>query len=197
MTDSADDPLRTLRLCDSALKSQHSDGIPVFAHFVVNHPRRKCRGGVAHLKCKCKIGEDFRGRINPHLKCKCKIGEDLSFYRHLIRHLHLGGMIITSAGPYLRRAGSGARGRKGCQIDLLIQTRRTICVVEVKRMREIGREIIGEVDRKVCAIKRPQGVSVRTALVYDGHLAPIVSADGYFDAIVPFSALLGLGTSME
>ena len=118
-------------------------------------------------------------------------------YRHLIRHLHLGGMIITSAGPYLRRAGSGARGRKGCQIDLLIQTRRTICVVEVKRMREIGREIIGEVDRKVCAIKRPQGVSVRTALVYDGHLAPIVSADGYFDAIVPFSALLGLGTSME
>ena len=165
----ADDPLRTLRLCDSALKSQHPDGIP----------RRKCRGGVAHLKCKCKIGED------------------LSFYRHLIRHLHLGGMIITSAGPYLRRAGSGARGRKGCQIDLLIQTRRTICVVEVKRMREIGREIIGEVDRKVCAIKRPQGVSVRTALVYDGHLAPIVSADGYFDAIVPFSALLGLGTSME
>ena len=34
MTDSAKDPLRTLRLCDSALKSQHSDGIP----------RRICRG---------------------------------------------------------------------------------------------------------------------------------------------------------
>lgn len=113
-------------------------------------------------------------------------------YRHLIRHLHLGGLIITSAGPYMRRAGSGARGRKGCQIDLLIQTRRTICVVEVKRMREIGREIINEVDRKVCAIKRPQGVSVRTALVYDGHIAPIVKADGYFDAIVPFSTLLGV-----
>jgi hypothetical protein len=28
MTDRADYPLRTLRLCDSALKSQHSDGIP-------------------------------------------------------------------------------------------------------------------------------------------------------------------------
>ena len=28
MTDSAKDPLRTLRLCDSALKSQHPDGIP-------------------------------------------------------------------------------------------------------------------------------------------------------------------------
>lgn len=33
---------------------------------------------------------------------------------------------------------------------------------------------------------------IRTALVYDGHLAPIVEADGYFDAIVPFRALLGL-----
>ena len=28
MTDRADYPLRTLRLCDSALKSQHPDGIP-------------------------------------------------------------------------------------------------------------------------------------------------------------------------
>ncbi len=111
-------------------------------------------------------------------------------YRHLIRLLHLEGLVITSAGPYMRRAGGGSRGRKGCQVDLLIQTRRTMCIVEVKRMREIGREIIGEVDRKVRAIKRPHGVSVRTALVYDGHVAPIVKADGYFDAIVPFTSLL-------
>jgi len=82
------------------------------------------------------------------------------------------------------------RGRKGCQIDLLIQTRRTICVVEIKRRREIGREIIEEVDKKVRTIKRPDGVSIRTALVYDGHLSPVVAADGYFDAIVPFSELL-------
>ena len=36
------------------------------------------------------------------------------------------------------------------------------------------------------------GVSVRTALVYDGNLAPSVEADGYFDAVVPFRRLLGL-----
>ncbi len=114
-------------------------------------------------------------------------------YRQLLPYLHLDGTIITSAGPYARQAGKGTRGRRGCQVDLLIQTRRTLCVVEVKRMREIGREIIAEVDRKVRAIKRPDGVSVRTALVYDGHLAPIVKADGYFDAIVPFSQILGLG----
>ena len=114
-------------------------------------------------------------------------------YRLLIPHLHLDGLVVISAGPYLRRAGSGSRGRSGCQIDLLIQSRRTICVVEVKRMREIGREIIAEVDKKINAIKRPVGVSARAALVYDGHLAPVARADGYFDAIVPFTRLLGEG----
>ena len=113
-------------------------------------------------------------------------------YRLLLPLLHLDGVVVTSAGPYLRRASKGARGRKGCQVDLLVQTRRTVCVVEVKRMREISREIIAEVDRKIRAIKRQEGVSIRTALVYDGHLAPIAKADGYFDAIVPFTKLLGL-----
>lgn len=48
------------------------------------------------------------------------------------------------------------------------------------RMRETGN---GE--------HRP-GVSVRTALVYEGELAPVVRGNGYFDAIVPASRLLGL-----
>ena len=113
-------------------------------------------------------------------------------YRLLLPLLHLDGVVITSAGPYLRRGTKGPRGRRGCQVDLLVQTRRTVCVVEVKRMKEISREIIADVDRKVCAIKRREGVSIRTALVYDGHLAPIAKADGYFDAIIPVSKLLGL-----
>ena len=113
-------------------------------------------------------------------------------YRLLLPLLHLDGVVITSAGPYLRRGTKGPRGRKGCQIDLLVQTRRTVCIVEVKRMKEISREIIVDVDRKVRAIKRREGVSIRTALVYDGHLAPVAKADGYFDAIIPISKLLGL-----
>ncbi len=76
-------------------------------------------------------------------------------YRHLLPHLHLEGLAITSAGPYLRRAAKGPRGRPGCQIDLMIQTRRTICIVEAKRRKEIGRDIIDEVDRKVRAIDHP------------------------------------------
>ena len=65
-------------------------------------------------------------------------------------------------------------------------------MVEVKRKGEIGREIIDETDGKLKALKLPAGVSARAALVYEGHLAPIVEADGYFDSIVPFHRLLGL-----
>ena len=108
----------------------------------------------------------------------------------IISSLGMGNAQIYSAAPF-RRAPSRDGMRKGVQIDLLIQTRRSICVVEIKRRREIGREVIDEVAEKVEALPRRKGVSVRTALVYEGCLAPIVEADGYFDAIIPFRRLLG------
>ena len=108
----------------------------------------------------------------------------------IISSLGMGNAQIYSAAPF-RRAPSRDGTRKGVQIDLLIQTRRSICVVEIKRRREIGREVIDEVAEKVEALPRRKGVSVRTALVYEGCLAPIVEADGYFDAIIPFRRLLG------
>ena len=68
----------------------------------------------------------------------------------------------------------------------------SFCLVEIKRQREIGREILDEMKEKVRRFAAPREMSVRTALVYDGRLAPSVEADGYFDPIVPFSRLLGL-----
>ena len=65
-------------------------------------------------------------------------------------------------------------------------------MVEIKRKREIGREVIDEVERKIAKLSTPRGKSARPVLVYDGVLAPIVETDGYFDAIVPFTQLLGL-----
>ena len=112
-------------------------------------------------------------------------------YGALIPHLHLDNVLLSSAAPYRKMPVPSLR-QKGCQIDLLIQSRRTVYVVEIKRMSEIGRGIIDEVDAKVRCLKTRPNVSIRTALVYEGHLAPIVEADGYFDAIVPFRKLLGL-----
>lgn len=62
----------------------------------------------------------------------------------------------------------------------------------MKRKKEIDREIETEVERKVKAVSRPEGVSSKMALVYDGHLSALVESDGYFDAVIPFRRLLGL-----
>ncbi len=110
--------------------------------------------------------------------------------RALMVPLGLGTAHVTSAAPY-SRVGS-KNGKRGVQADLLVQTHRSMCVVEVKRQREIGRDVIDEVEEKVRRIPHRDGISVRTALVYEGHLAPIVEADGYFDAVIPFRTLLGI-----
>lgn len=108
----------------------------------------------------------------------------------LIDYLHLGGSLVTSAAPY-RKVGSKRRGN-GFQIDLLIQTEGSMCLTEIKRQKKIGKEVIGEMDAKVRKISRPEGVSIRTALVYDGELNPSVEANGYFDALIPFVRLMGV-----
>ncbi len=96
--------------------------------------------------------------------------------------LGLDKALVLSASPYFQRATAD---RKGCQIDLLIQTQRMLMVVEIKRRREIGHEIIDEVAEKARRLKFDGNLSLRTALVYEGRLSPSVAADRYFDFLVP------------
>ena len=105
----------------------------------------------------------------------------------LFRHLGIERSLVLSAAPYMQR---GTKRGEGCQIDLLIQTRRTVYVVEIKRRREIGAEIMDEVAEKVRRLKVAAGVSVRTALVYDGRLSQRIEAEHDFDVLVPASRLL-------
>lgn len=105
----------------------------------------------------------------------------------LLPALGLRNVLLKSAAPY-RQTASGRK--KGCQVDLLLQADRMFYVVEIKRRREIGVEIEAEVEAKVRALALPRGVTVRTALVYDGRLSPQVPARGYFDALVSAEELL-------
>ena len=87
------------------------------------------------------------------------------------------------------------RGRgegRGLQIDLLIQTSRLVYIVEVKRRARIGREIEREIADKVAAFPKRRGVSIRTALVYEGELDAAVARSGAFDVVIPYPRLLGL-----
>ena len=102
--------------------------------------------------------------------------------------LHLEHVPVLSAAPF--RKANARTG--GCQIDLLLQTRKSLYVVEVKRKAEIGEETEREVAEKVEKLVVPPGKSVRTALVYDGRLLPIVRANAYFDALVDVGVLLGV-----
>jgi len=113
----------------------------------------------------------------------------VNHYRELLPFLHLEDALVYSAAPYSRRA---TKTDQGFQVDLLLQTRRSQCIVEVKRQRRIGVGVIQEVANKVGRIRHAPDCSVRSALVFDGALDDVVVADGYFDAIVPFRKLVGL-----
>lgn len=105
----------------------------------------------------------------------------------LLPKLGLARTLIYSAAPF---RSTSSEISKGVQIDLLIQTRNSCWIVEIKRQREIGEEIETQVREKVKRLHAPKSMSVRTALVYLGHLSPVVQAGGFFDAIVPAGELL-------
>ena len=110
----------------------------------------------------------------------------LNNFHSLLPFLGLEHANILSVGPYMRR---GKRG-EGCQIDILIQTEFLAYAIEVKRRKAIGIEVIEEMESKLRRFPRRENVTVRKALVYDGKLSAKVEERRYFDALIPFSALL-------
>ena len=110
----------------------------------------------------------------------------LNNFHSLLPFLGLEHANILSVGPYIRR---GKRG-EGCQIDILIQTEFLAYAVEVKRRKNIGVEVIEEMELKLKRFPRRENVTVRKALVYDGKLSAQVEERRYFDALIPSAALL-------
>ncbi len=109
-------------------------------------------------------------------------------FKLLIPKMGLSGVNILSAAPYVRRGTKG----EGCQIDLLLQTESSAYVVEIKRRRQIPVETEDEVRAKIDRLPLRKGISVRTALVYDGELPPALVSRGFFDFLIPASSLLGI-----
>ena len=109
----------------------------------------------------------------------------------LYPQLGVGGTTIESAAPFrsVRKDRSGRR--RVCQIDLLVQTPRTVYVVEVKR-KDINGDVEKDVEEKMKLLHVRKNVSKRPVLVYEGEISPRVEADGYFAALIPARRLLGL-----
>ena len=112
--------------------------------------------------------------------------------REIIRRIGLDQTLILSAAPYVQHPTTRAAG---CQIDLLIQTRRMHYVVEIKRRESIGEWVVTDVEEKMAKLKTSRTVSVVPVLVYDGRLSKRVTADGYFGWTISAQEMLGLANS--
>lgn len=104
----------------------------------------------------------------------------------VLKAMELAGKIVVSAAPF--RCVRSERG--GVQVDLLVQTESTAWIVEIRRKGELGQEIARELAQKVARLPVRDGVSVRTALVYDGRLTQGLAACDTVDRLISASALL-------
>ena len=102
-------------------------------------------------------------------------------YAELLPYLHLEDSLIYSAAPYRKNGAKGV----GYQIDLLLQTKRSQCVVEIKRRTSIKKSIIDEVAAKIAKMKKSPGMSIRAALVYDGNRHHTIQATARDMIVLP------------
>ena len=96
---------------------------------------------------------------------------------------------VRSAAPYFQRK---TQRQKACQIDLLIQTKYTLYVCEIKFRKIIPKSVIGDVQEKVEKIKPKRGFSIRPVLIYSGELEKGISEEEYFDRVICFEELLAI-----
>ena len=96
---------------------------------------------------------------------------------------------IQSAGPYFQNQ---TKDRPGCQIDILIETRYTIYVCEVKFQRKIAKSVISETAKKIQNLVFPKRFTIRPILIYVGELDSQIENLDFFAKIVSFEQLLVL-----
>lgn len=105
----------------------------------------------------------------------------------VIRRLGIAPESILSAAPYFQRK---TRRHAACQIDLLIQTKKTIYVCEVKFRKQIDASVVEDVERKIKALPGRSRYSVRPVLIYDGELAPSIKRSDAFCQLIAMADLL-------
>ncbi len=104
--------------------------------------------------------------------------------------LNISPSDISRRGPYFQR---NTKKIKGCQIDLLIQTRhQTLYLCEIKFSKHpIGLDVIEEVKTKMQNIQTPRGFSLRPVLIHVNGVSETVESKQFFSHIIDFSLLLG------
>lgn len=112
----------------------------------------------------------------------------LNNYLDVCKILNIPLSSVLNVGSYFQ---TETARQKSCQIDLLIQTKNTLYVCELKARREVDISVVEEVKKKIKILKRPPTLSIRTVLIYAGDLNPEIMEEDYFDEIIEFNKILG------
>ncbi len=75
-------------------------------------------------------------------------------------------------------------------IDLLIETRYTLYVCEIKFCKKIDKSVIAGVSQKMQHLVFPNRFTVRPILIYEGELGPGIKDSDFFSGIIRFEQLL-------
>lgn len=105
----------------------------------------------------------------------------------IINRLSIPAESIIAVGPYFQRETTR---QKSCQIDLLIYTKFTLYVCEIKFRKTIKGEIINEIQEKIRRLKYPDSISIRPVLIYQGKLDTVISKSDFFSNKINFSDML-------
>lgn len=111
----------------------------------------------------------------------------LNQLKQIISLLKIPPTSIISASPYFQKTTTRT---KACQIDLLIHTKYTLYVCEIKFKRKISKEVIEEVISKIQKLKIKKTLTVRPVLIYEGDLSDHVLRENFFSQTIKFDDLL-------
>lgn len=103
------------------------------------------------------------------------------------RLLQISPTSVLSASPYYQHK---TLRKEACQIDLLIQTKHTLYVCEIKFRKQIPLSVVEEVKEKINKLKVPKTTSIRPVLIYEGELSANVNSENFFSHLIPFAELL-------
>lgn len=115
----------------------------------------------------------------------------LNNLKKLLEILRINPSEVSNVGPFFQRK---TQRMKGCQIDLLIQTRHnTLYVCEIKfSSSEVKSSVIEEMEKKIESLSVPKGVSVRPVLIHVNGVSQLIRESEVFNDIVDFSQFFNI-----
>jgi hypothetical protein len=105
----------------------------------------------------------------------------------LLDKIGLAQVPVLNAGPCFQRKTAA---KPGYQIDLLVRTKHSLHVFEIKFRQRIEATVIPEMKRKIERLNADPALSVRRGLIFQGELDPEIRQSDYFDHLIPFASLL-------